>query len=224
MAWNGSGTFARVSGSTTWADDRDASIEIEAGLHDTNDEDLATGINACLAKNGENAATSDLDLGSNKLTNVTDCTAAQDAATKNYVDTGRQANYATVATTTILTSEASEDTLQITIPAAWNGYDVELIATGYVAESTASTTATTCTIRTRSGTTGVGGTIVGSTAVIVDGTNALGGTRPFAVFGFLQGETTTGAIDYSLTSEASAESGKYSMYATRWKVTAFRTS
>jgi hypothetical protein len=87
MAWNGSGTFTRIGGSTAWGDDRDASVEIEAGLHDTHDEDLATAINACLAKNGENAATGDLSLGTNKLTGVGDPTNAQDAATKTYVDT-----------------------------------------------------------------------------------------------------------------------------------------
>lgn len=85
MAWSG-GTFTRAGGSTNWADDRDASIEIEAGLHDTHDEDLATGINACLTKDGSNAATSDLNLGTNKLTNVGDPTNAQDAVTKAYLE------------------------------------------------------------------------------------------------------------------------------------------
>lgn len=85
MAWSG-GTFTRAGGSTNWADDRDAAVEIEAGLHDTHDQDLADGINACLKKDGGNSATGNLNLGANKLTNVADPTSAQDASTKAYVD------------------------------------------------------------------------------------------------------------------------------------------
>jgi hypothetical protein len=48
---------------------------------------------------GFSAAAAAVDLGSNKLVNVTDPTAAQDAATKNYVDT------ATAATTTSLATK-----------------------------------------------------------------------------------------------------------------------
>lgn len=85
MGWSG-GTFTRSGGADKWKDDRDAGVEIEAGIHDTHDNDLASGINACLKKDGGNAATGDLDLGSNKITNLTDPTADQDAATKKYVD------------------------------------------------------------------------------------------------------------------------------------------
>jgi len=79
MAWNGSGTYTRTngtfSGSNVWANDRDAGTKIRADNHDTHDADLATGINACLTKNGENAATADLPMGGNKHTNVDDGTA-----------------------------------------------------------------------------------------------------------------------------------------------------
>ena len=50
---------------------------------------------------GFGAATADVDLGSNKLTGVTDPTAAQDAATKNYVDTTITSNATPDATTTV---------------------------------------------------------------------------------------------------------------------------
>ncbi len=74
MAWNGSGTFARTngtySGTTVWQQDAAALVDIEADRHDTHDQDLAAGINACLAKNGENAMTGDLDMGSNDITNA----------------------------------------------------------------------------------------------------------------------------------------------------------
>lgn len=85
MTWSG-GSYTRPGGSTAWGDDRDANVEIEAGLHDVHDEDLAQGINACLHKGGQNSATANLDMGSNKLVNMADPTNAQDAATKNYVD------------------------------------------------------------------------------------------------------------------------------------------
>lgn len=85
MTWS-SGTFGRTGGSTAWGDDRDAGTEIEAGLHDTHDEDLAQGINDCLHKGGQNAATADISMGSNKLTNLAAPTAANDAATKAYAD------------------------------------------------------------------------------------------------------------------------------------------
>jgi hypothetical protein len=40
-----------------------------------------------IVSNGTVAMTSNLDLGTNKIINVSDCTLAQDSATKNYVDT-----------------------------------------------------------------------------------------------------------------------------------------
>lgn len=53
MAWNGSGTFTRTYGATGWQVDAAAGTKIVANRHDTNDTDLATGINACLTKNNE---------------------------------------------------------------------------------------------------------------------------------------------------------------------------
>ena len=85
MTWSG-GTYTRPGGSTAWGDDRDASTEIEAGLHDTHDEDLAQGINDCLHKGGQNSATADISMGGNKLTSVGTPTADNDAANKAYVD------------------------------------------------------------------------------------------------------------------------------------------
>lgn len=79
MAWDGNGTFSRTNGthtgSTTWVQDRDAGAYILAGRHDTHDQDLADGINACLTKNNETKPTADFrpnadntyDLGSTSL-------------------------------------------------------------------------------------------------------------------------------------------------------------
>ena len=92
MAWDGNGAFSRTngvnSGSTTWQDDRDAGTKIRADRHDTHDQDLSAGINACLAKNGENAATGDLDLGGNKMTNAASGTVASDLATVAQAQSG----------------------------------------------------------------------------------------------------------------------------------------
>lgn len=55
--WNGSGSFTRYYGTNTWQNDAAAGTLIVADRHDNNDQGLATGIDACLTKNGENAFT-----------------------------------------------------------------------------------------------------------------------------------------------------------------------
>ncbi len=71
--WDGSGNFTRGDGTregaTTWALAKTASQLIDAPAHDTHDEILADGIEACLAKNGENAMTGALNMGSQNITN-----------------------------------------------------------------------------------------------------------------------------------------------------------
>lgn len=55
MSWSG-GVFTRgngvYTGSLVWTSDAGAGVEIRADRHDTHDQDLAEGINACLNKNG----------------------------------------------------------------------------------------------------------------------------------------------------------------------------
>lgn len=51
-AWNGAGTFTRTA--TQWQQDAANGILIVANRHDDNDQGIADGVNACLAKNGEN--------------------------------------------------------------------------------------------------------------------------------------------------------------------------
>ena len=84
--WNGSGVFTRFYGATTWQNDVAAGTFIVANRHDDNDDGLATGINACLTKNGENAATADLNMGGFRLKSLATPTATTDATTKAYVD------------------------------------------------------------------------------------------------------------------------------------------
>lgn len=80
MAWSG-GTYTKGNNSTGgWTGDAAAGIGIEAGRHDTQDNDFATGINQCLNKDGSNAATGNLNIGNFKLTAVANGTARTDAA------------------------------------------------------------------------------------------------------------------------------------------------
>lgn len=77
--WNGSGSLVRSngtdSGSTMWATNKARDNRILATLHDAHDQGLADSIAACIAKNGENAATADLPMGTHHHTGVTDGTA-----------------------------------------------------------------------------------------------------------------------------------------------------
>jgi hypothetical protein len=98
MPWSG-GSFTRTNGvntgSTLWAQDRDDGTKILATRHDTNDQDMADGINSTLEKSGSNAATGNLNIGSNRLTAVADGTAKTDAATVNQIVSNAPAFQAT---------------------------------------------------------------------------------------------------------------------------------
>lgn len=78
MSWSGSGSFNRAY---NWTNDAAAGIPITASRMDAEDDNFATGINACLAKNGENAATNNLNIGGHRLTFVGAGSAATDAST-----------------------------------------------------------------------------------------------------------------------------------------------
>jgi microcystin-dependent protein len=81
MPWAGGNYTKGNSATGGWTGDASLGIGIEAGRHDTQDNDFATGINQCLNKDGSNAATGPLNLGGNKLINVANGTTLTDAAT-----------------------------------------------------------------------------------------------------------------------------------------------
>ena len=88
MPWSG-GSYTKGNNATGgWTGDASLGIGIEAGRHDTQDNDFATGINQCLNKDGSNAATGPLNAGGFKLTNVATGTAVTDATTLGQVQAG----------------------------------------------------------------------------------------------------------------------------------------
>jgi len=78
MAWAG-GTFTRANGANEWVTDFNNGVGIEPARHDTQDNDLATGINQCLNKDGSNSMTGNLNLNNNIPTNIGAGTAAAPA-------------------------------------------------------------------------------------------------------------------------------------------------
>jgi hypothetical protein len=70
MPWN-LGNFTRTNGQfvgpTVWQQDEAAAIDIDSDRHDVHDQDIATGINECLNKAGQNSPTADIPMGGNLL-------------------------------------------------------------------------------------------------------------------------------------------------------------
>ena len=91
MGWSGN-TFTRTNGTHTgtsvWQQDRDAGTKIVADRHDTNDNDLATGINTCINKTGANAFTGNANLGSQKIVSLADGTAHTDGVNAGQIQDG----------------------------------------------------------------------------------------------------------------------------------------
>jgi hypothetical protein len=88
MAWAG-GTFTRIDGPTGWQDDAGAGIPIQASLHDTAFNDLATdGINQCINKTGQNTPTANLPMGGFKHTNCANGSADSDYSTVGQIKAG----------------------------------------------------------------------------------------------------------------------------------------
>ena len=91
MGWSG-GTYTRsdgvFTGTSIWQSNRDAGTKIVADRHDTHDQDLATGINQAINKDGSNAFTGAADLGSQKITSLADGTAHTDGVNAGQIQDG----------------------------------------------------------------------------------------------------------------------------------------
>lgn len=85
MPWNGAGLFTRLR---SWVTDQTNGLSIQADLMDTDTNDIAAGIQGCLAKNGENAPTANLPMGGFKHTGVADGAARTHYASLGQVQDG----------------------------------------------------------------------------------------------------------------------------------------
>lgn len=99
MPWSGGNYTKGNNGTGGWAGDAAAGIGIEAGRHDTQDNDFATGINQCLNKDGSNAATGNLNIGGFKVSNMATGTATGDATTLGQIQAGVNTQSTTLAVT-----------------------------------------------------------------------------------------------------------------------------
>lgn len=92
MPWNGSGTFNRTdgtrTGATVWTQAKAASVKVVAAGHDTHDEDIVTGLENCLARDGQNQPSADINWGGYKITNLAEGTTRAGAATVSQIQDG----------------------------------------------------------------------------------------------------------------------------------------
>ena len=93
MPWNGSGTFNRTngvySGAEVWKQSAAAGRNVRADDADTHDEDLATGLENCLTRDGQNRPSADLPMGGRKHTGVGDAEARDQYAALGQIQDGR---------------------------------------------------------------------------------------------------------------------------------------
>lgn len=120
MPWNGSGQVVRTdgtrTGSTLWQQAKAAARKIVSLDHDIHDEDLADAIEACINRDGETAARSNIPFGGNRITGLGAGVArtdslnlgqAQDSVFKWAGAAGGTANALTVALTPAITAYAN---------------------------------------------------------------------------------------------------------------------
>src|SRR6185436_18185104 len=83
MPFNGSGGFNRLR---NWVNDAAAAIKIRADLHDSEDDNFATGLSNVICKDGQTTITADIPWNGKKLTGLGAPAAAGDAVNKAYAD------------------------------------------------------------------------------------------------------------------------------------------
>ncbi len=104
MAWNGSGLFQRIH---DWTTDAGNGVDIEASRMDAEDDSFASGLNNCVTKDGQNAATADLPMGGFKHTNVANGSASNQYAALGQVQSGAALLVGSVSGTDTITGSLS---------------------------------------------------------------------------------------------------------------------
>jgi hypothetical protein len=88
MGWSG-GTYTKGNNATGgWAGDASLGIGIEAGRHDTQDDDFTGGINNCIAKDGQNTPTANLPMGGYKHTGVANASSNDEYTSQGQLQDG----------------------------------------------------------------------------------------------------------------------------------------
>ena len=122
MSRNGSGTYTLPAGNPVVTGTTIASTWANNTL-----SDIASTLTDSVAADGQTAMTGNLNLSSNKIVNVADPTLAQDAATKNYVDTsvsGLSSTYLVKASN--LSDVANATTSRTNLSAAASGANSDI--------------------------------------------------------------------------------------------------
>jgi hypothetical protein len=92
MGWNGSGQFTRDngtnSGSDVWVQDKGDGTKILASLHDVHDEGIATGLENCITRDGQNSPSGNLPMATYKHTSVGDASAVDQYVTGGQIVNG----------------------------------------------------------------------------------------------------------------------------------------
>lgn len=127
MAWSG-GQFTRANGDTGWVDDAAMLIGIEAGRHDTQDNDFKTGINATLTKDGTNTPTANLPMNTYRHTGVGAAVATTDYARFDQVISQTQNSTTTWGGTSGGAANAQTLTLTPAITAYVTGQRFQFVA------------------------------------------------------------------------------------------------
>lgn len=92
MPWNGSGQFNRTTGvftgATVWDDSRVAGRTVRTDDHDTHDEDIATGLENTVTRDGQNSPSENLPMATFRHTGVGNAAARTDYAAAGQIQDG----------------------------------------------------------------------------------------------------------------------------------------
>lgn len=127
MTWS-AGTYSRSDGTSGCANDEAGGIGITSAKMDYRLNEITTGINTCLTKDGENSPTADISWGGKKITSL-----ANGAATADAINMGQfQAGSAIWGGVAGGTSTALTLSLTPAISAYYDGFTVRFRANGLI--------------------------------------------------------------------------------------------